>query len=69
MTVEHFRTIQEPRHHWHSCTIRQNGTDLYAHDRAGFWAVNLDGHLHPVNPMVENTLRAMVARIDPWGTR
>lgn len=66
MTLRDFRTITSHDGHWHSATIRQNGTDMYAHDRAGFWAVPIDGHLMPVNPAVENLLRAATVRNHPW---
>ena len=66
MTLRDFRTITSVDGHWHSATIRQNGTDMYAHDRAGFWAVPIDGHLVPLNGPAENMLRAAVDRIHPW---
>lgn len=67
MTLRDFRTIVGNDGHWHSATIRQNGTDLYAHDKAGFWAVPIEGrHLMPVQPAVENMLRAAVDRTHPW---
>ena len=66
MTLKDFRTNITHHGHWHSATIRQNGTDIYVHDRAGFWATNIDGHLMPVNPHVENLLRAAVERQHPW---
>ena len=66
MTLREFRTIVGNDGHWHSATIRQNGTDLYAHDRAGFWAVPIDGHLVPVNGPAENMLRAAVQQNHAW---
>ena len=67
MTLRDFRTITSHNQHWHSATIRQNGTDIYVHDRAGFWATPIEGrHLMPVNPAVESLLRAAVDRIYPW---
>lgn len=66
MTLRDFRTITTHGGHWHSATIRQNGTDMYAHDKAGFWAVPIDGHLMPVQPHMENMLRAAVAKNHVW---
>ena len=67
MTLRDFRTITTHDGHWHSATIRQNGTDIYVHDRAGFWAMPVDGkHLVPVNPQADHMLRAAVERNHPW---
>lgn len=66
MMLRDFRTIETHDGCWHSATIRTNGTDTYAHDRAGFWAVPCGGDLLPVKPDIESMLRAAVERSHPW---